>query len=1005
MKNKVFKTSLVAAAALAVSMVAVACDGTEETTDQPEVTTYAVTYTLNGGNGTAPTQDAKAEGATFTLASGDGIYKTGFTFDGWSDGTTKYNAGDTYTMPGHEVTFTAQWETVASGATTYTVTYELNGGEGTAPTQAPLEANATFTLSTGTGLRKTGNTLTGWNDGTTDYSLGATYRMPADNVTLTAIWTPDSPPQPEKYSVTYKQTSPIPAAMGVESDPDIVVADQAAGSYTLLKPTSPYYAAYNTSNQPTLVYFFAGWKYKDQVYLPGQKITLSESATIVAQYVAATATEGEWVDTNNNSSSMHIYALTDDVGVLCYPDVIHETYVWVYFTYSISGTGANNLTATPVGGEPITGTIDTETGDLTMTVSIGATDYEFGPDQGGSTEVRVEFSFGDYNGQTDPPSYQDVEIGQKVTDPNVDVNVRTGYTLEGWHVDTKDGVKWNFETDTVTRGMTLVAKWTRLNENPMATFTKPEGATGDDPDPIEFSNTTKFPANPYNYTIEGYTFKGWTTVAKTGFLYQPNADLRGSIDITYVAVFGKDYSDYYMGTFTVRTDGYVVDEEGERYSCTLDDDIITIPAWENFTCRLNEDGTIDSADGLQSLPQTATDNVTTLTFNGFGKATLGSYVGTYTLEDDNTVTVSFPDATVTGTISVSYVWGLIAECTANVTITIDGNDYVFGSDVSEVTIPSNYDGRFAVTYNGTKYFVVIANSGVTVTIGSGEPVVATNVDFDQMYKQISFKLGDDYWYITGNRGFGDEIASIKLSQDEYMESYMTLDRIVIPEAYEGTFEGTKDSTKYVVNISWEGITVKIGDADAITASITGYYADDNEFIIRLDGVTWYLGQNGYDDTINSIYMYPSSDGIQASVLLNRVAEGGEGGGQNDPPAGSDKLSYYAGVEYGYASLDSAGTNIASTSDTTKIYKMTFVWSDNKYQITHYRNAGAVSSTTDAKDATWENVVTVKDATDLTISCKYGGKLITFKFCIKNNKRAVEVSVDGELAATWTEITA
>ena len=77
-------------------------------------TTYSITYAFGACNGTAyaggstlPTQANREEGATFSLAQA-AVWK-GYTFDGWSDGTHIYEAGEEYTMPGHAVTFTAQW--------------------------------------------------------------------------------------------------------------------------------------------------------------------------------------------------------------------------------------------------------------------------------------------------------------------------------------------------------------------------------------------------------------------------------------------------------------------------------------------------------------------------------------------------------------------------------------------------------------------------------------------------------------------------------------------------------------------------------------------------------------------------------------------------------------------------------------------------------------------------------------------------------------------------------
>jgi outer membrane protein OmpA-like peptidoglycan-associated protein len=72
----------------------------------------------------------------------------------------------------------------------YPVTYLPGGGTGTPPTQASLNAGATFTVASASSLTYTGETFTGWSDGTTVYQPGATYTMPAAPVTLTAQWTP-----------------------------------------------------------------------------------------------------------------------------------------------------------------------------------------------------------------------------------------------------------------------------------------------------------------------------------------------------------------------------------------------------------------------------------------------------------------------------------------------------------------------------------------------------------------------------------------------------------------------------------------------------------------------------------------------------------------------------------------------------------------------------------------------------------------------------------------------
>ena len=71
-------------------------------------TTYTVTYDCNGGTSGCPSNvtDITA-GASITLAAAP--TRTDYTFNGWSDGTTTYGAGDSYTVNGN-ATMTAQWQ-------------------------------------------------------------------------------------------------------------------------------------------------------------------------------------------------------------------------------------------------------------------------------------------------------------------------------------------------------------------------------------------------------------------------------------------------------------------------------------------------------------------------------------------------------------------------------------------------------------------------------------------------------------------------------------------------------------------------------------------------------------------------------------------------------------------------------------------------------------------------------------------------------------------------------
>lgn len=154
-------------------------------------TTYTVTYNKNnaGASGTVTDSNSPyASGATVTVLANSFTAPSGKVFSHWDtkadDSGTDYAPGATFSISGN-TTLYAQW------ATAYTVTYNLNGGTGTTPTESAKASGATFTLHDGTtGITPpTKKVFSKWRDQDgTDYEGGDTYTMPSKNVTLTAQW-------------------------------------------------------------------------------------------------------------------------------------------------------------------------------------------------------------------------------------------------------------------------------------------------------------------------------------------------------------------------------------------------------------------------------------------------------------------------------------------------------------------------------------------------------------------------------------------------------------------------------------------------------------------------------------------------------------------------------------------------------------------------------------------------------------------------------------------------
>ena len=72
-----------------------------------------------------------------------------------------------------------------------TITFAAGTGSGTAPADVTVRAGETFFFPKAPLLYKTGNTLTDWNDGTSDHKVGSSAAI-SDNTDLTAVFTPNT---------------------------------------------------------------------------------------------------------------------------------------------------------------------------------------------------------------------------------------------------------------------------------------------------------------------------------------------------------------------------------------------------------------------------------------------------------------------------------------------------------------------------------------------------------------------------------------------------------------------------------------------------------------------------------------------------------------------------------------------------------------------------------------------------------------------------------------------
>lgn len=155
-------------------------------------TQYSVAYNANDGSGTVPASVTQNRGSSVTVASGSGLWRTGYTFAGWNTVAkpTNENPGTSY-APDSTIstgaTLYAQWK-----PNTYTVKFNANGGTGTMADQS-LTYDATATALRTNSFTKDGFHFAGWATsagGSAVYSDQQSVKNLAsgDSVTLYAVW-------------------------------------------------------------------------------------------------------------------------------------------------------------------------------------------------------------------------------------------------------------------------------------------------------------------------------------------------------------------------------------------------------------------------------------------------------------------------------------------------------------------------------------------------------------------------------------------------------------------------------------------------------------------------------------------------------------------------------------------------------------------------------------------------------------------------------------------------
>ncbi len=375
------------------------------------------------------------------------------------------------------------------GVTTYTVSYNANGGSG-APAAQTKAHGATLTLST-TKPTRSGYTFLGWGTSasatTATYQPGGSYTANA-NITLYAVWKANT------YTVTYNANG---------------------GTGAPAAQTKTYGKALTLSSaKPTREgYTFSGWgtsaSATTATYQPGASYTNNASITLYAVWKANTYTV--------------TYHANGGTGVPSSQTKIHDVTLTLSTTkptrtgYTFLGWSTNKsaTTATYQSGGSFTTNANTTLYAIwkinTYTVTYHA------------------------NGGTGAPSSQVKDYGVALT-LSTAKPTRTGYTFLGW------GTSASATTATYQPGgsytanasVTLYAIW-KAN-----TYTVSYNANGGTGAPGNQAKThdVALTLSTTKPTKTGYTFLGWNTnKSATTATYQPGGSYTANASVTLYAIW------------------------------------------------------------------------------------------------------------------------------------------------------------------------------------------------------------------------------------------------------------------------------------------------------------------------------------------------------------------------------------------------------------------------------------------------------------------------------------
>ncbi len=185
---------------------------------------------------------------------------------GWTDGTNEFRGQERYIMADHDVTFTPIWR-MRRNLRYYAGDVDRIVGK----TEVILERIETLPidLADGSTFKRSGFKLVGWTTEGSDevFAFFQKCIMPESDITYTAVW------EPIEVTVIFRMGSGTSAEK-------IKMTGLTDSTITIPEPTVQKDG-----------YEFAGWKYNDTLYQPGDQFVIPTGVTMDAVYVEKTVTD------------------------------------------------------------------------------------------------------------------------------------------------------------------------------------------------------------------------------------------------------------------------------------------------------------------------------------------------------------------------------------------------------------------------------------------------------------------------------------------------------------------------------------------------------------------------------------------------------------------------------------------------------------------------------------------------------------------------------------------